>query len=368
MKSIAQLYLYADLVSHRRQYTFGGTSVVAVAKIDERYFQYTRTLINRHGNCFTFEGGGLQPITVIRMALYTENFKGVNVIKVFAVSEKIRILVCTMRRRERLEPCHPVRATIILPARFALLLVLAAVNGQAMAQASDLITFEPLGGYLPNGTLAADNMAINTQYRAQYGVSFGVDSDSNLEIDSGSSLRLEDTANSSGIWGYVSTNADQQYNNAASGFESQLGGWFLTNNGLNLYEDLLIQYDNPVNDASGEIWDLDGRNNGNYERWKISAYDDSNNLVGSVETPLGLHNTVEGSLDSKPWVWSFDTAGAPQIMKIALAFTGTTGVSPLGFNNFATSTASVGTPEPQFWAMLSCFGFISFFAYRKRQA
>jgi hypothetical protein len=314
------------------------------------------------------EGGRLQPNTEIQIALYIEAFKGVNMLKIFAISETIRILVCTMRRQERLEPDHLARATIISHARFVLLLVLATVNGQAIAQVSDLITFEPVGGYLPNGTLAADNMAINTQYRAQYGVSFGVDSDSNLEIDSGSSLRLEDTANSGGVWGYVSANSDEQYNNAASGFESQLGDWFLTNNGLNLYDDLLIQYDNPVNDASGEIWDLDGRGNGNYERWKISAYDESNNLVSSVETPLGLHQTVEGSLDSKPWVWSFDTAGTPQIMKIALAFTGTTGKSPLGFNNFATSTASVGTPEPQFWAMLSCFGLISFFAYRKRQA
>lgn len=288
-------------------------------------------------------------------------------LKKFAISEKIRILSCTMQRREKLDTDKRPRAITQSPARFALLLALATVNGQVMAQASDLITFEPVGGYLPDGTLAADNLAINTQYRAQYGVSFGVDSDSNLEIDLGSALRLEDTANSSDVWGYVSTNADADYNNAAVGFESQLGDWFLTNNGVSTSEDLLIQYDNPVNAASGEIWDLDGRTNGNYERWKISAYDDSNNLVSSVETPIGLHNTVEGSLDSKPWAWSFDTTGTPQIMKIAMEFTGTTNLSPLGFNNFATSTASVGAPEPQFWAMLSCFGFISFFAYRKRQ-
>jgi hypothetical protein len=131
------------------------------------------------------------------------------------------------------------------PLKLATLFTLATIIGHANAAQVDLITFEPVDGYLPDGSLAVDNAAITTQYRAQYGVSFGLDTDNNLEIDSGSTLRLEDTSNTNGNWGYVSTLAEEEYNNAESGYESQLGDWFLTNDIDGAVSDtILIQYDN----------------------------------------------------------------------------------------------------------------------------
>jgi hypothetical protein len=253
------------------------------------------------------------------------------------------------------------------PLKLATLFTLATIIGHANAAQVDLITFEPVDGYLPDGSLAVDNAAITTQYRAQYGVSFGLDADNNLEIDSGSTLRLEDTSNTNGNWGYVSTLAEEEYNNAESGYESQLGDWFLTNDRDGEVSDtILIQYDNPVTQASGEIWDIDGRTNGNSEQWQVSAYDQSGNLVENIESPIGVHNSVEGSLDSKPWLWSFDVGSGQQIMKITMQAIGNVSNSPVAFNNFAT--ASVGAPEPQFWAMLTCFGLISLFVHRRRTA
>lgn len=251
--------------------------------------------------------------------------------------------------------------------KLAALFVCATLTSQVAAEQSDLITFEPTNGYLPDGSLAVDNTAINSQYSAQYGVSFGIDSNSDLIIDTGSSLRLENTSNSGGDWGYVSTFGQADYNTAASGYEAQLGSWFLTNDRTtNVTDSILIQYDNAVTAASGEIWDIDGRRNGNAEQWRISAYDASDNLVSSIESPLGVHNTIDGSLDSQPWLWSFDLTSGQQILKISMQAIGSVSNSPVAFNNFATATASVGAPEPQFWAMLMCFGLIGVVVHRRR--
>ena len=90
----------------------------------------------------------------------------------------------------------------------------------AQAQQADLITFEPdSAGYLVDGSLAVDNLAISSQYRETYGVQFGFDGDGDLVLDPGTSFRLENTANSNGDWGYWSTEGSLKYNTAASGFE-----------------------------------------------------------------------------------------------------------------------------------------------------
>jgi hypothetical protein len=83
--------------------------------------------------------------------------------------------------------------------RMLLAVALASFVGPVMAQQADLITFEPsASGYLPDGTLAVDNLNVTSQYQQQYGVSFGIDANSDLTIDPGSSLKLESKSNANG--------------------------------------------------------------------------------------------------------------------------------------------------------------------------
>lgn len=263
-------------------------------------------------------------------------------------------------------------------------LLLAVCSAAAEQEQSDLITFEPEEGYLPNGSLASDNLVITTQYQEQYGVSFGFDADGDLNIDPGSSLRLENTANSNGDWAYWSSDGATKYNTAAPGYEDQLGDWFLTNDRTQAGSNsILIEYDNSVTAASGEIWDIDGRSNGNGEQWLVSAYDENGNLIGSAESPLGIRPGAQGNLDSRPWLWSFSVTDGSEISAISMQSVGDVTNGPVAFNNFATSSPTnnlissptpvtvarphVGAPEPEFWGMLSTFGLISFLSYRKKR-
>lgn len=244
------------------------------------------------------------------------------------------------------------------------------------ARGADLISFEPdASGYLPDGTLATDNLRINTQFRPSHGVSFGADSNGDLQIDPGSYAILERGGSlgstDRGSWGFVSTDANGQYDSAASGFENQLGNWFMkTNQGG---DTLLISYDNPVAAASGELWDIDGRTNGNYEQWAVTAYSANGRELGRIESPAGLHNRHEGSLDSRPWVWSFDLGYNASIATISMQNIGTTN-GPVGFNNFAASSpnanadvgSSVGSPEASF-SLIACSFLALSLVGRKRQ-
>lgn len=138
----------------------------------------------------------------------------------------------------------------------------------------------------------------------------------------------------------MSSYATGQYDSAASGFEEQLGDWFLKTDGSN--DTLLISYDNPVAAASGELWDIDARTSGAYEQWSVTAYDSAGNSLGTIESPVGIHHSGEGSLNSQPWIWSFKLGYNAIIATIALQNIGTTN-GPVGFNNFA---ANASGPSP----------------------
>ena len=111
---------------------------------------------------------------------------------------------------------------------------------------------------------------------------------------------------------------------------------------------------NPVTEASGEIWDIDGRN-GATERFLVQAFDGTT-LLDSIESPLG-NNKV---LDGKPWVFGF--TGLTNITKIEITFTGTkTKGIGLAFNNFSpvediSPTANV--PEPTSLSLLFACGLL----------
>jgi hypothetical protein len=105
---------------------------------------------------------------------------------------------------------------------------------------------------------------------------------------------------------------------------------------------LVIDYATPMAAASGRIWDIDGYK-GLTEQWRITARDAAGAVVGSVLSPLGDRQTLDGL----PWTWVLSEAGAEaaRIVRVEIAFVGskTKGVG-VGFDGLE---AGLGvTPIP----------------------
>jgi len=85
--------------------------------------------------------------------------------------------------------------------------------------------------------------------------------------------------------------------------------------------------------ASGQIWDIDGVDGTNTERWEVYVTDVLGNTTLADTSPEGLES--DGPLDGLPW--AFVASDADGIAQIELRFTGTKD-SGLGvaFDNFRT--------------------------------
>lgn len=118
---------------------------------------------------------------------------------------------------------------------------------------------------------------------------------------------------------------------AAPPFESLLGDFFLRQSEpykpFGVFT-ILYNANSPVTQASGEIWDIDGKKN-KTERFLVKAFNDTE-LLAIIESPLGIDSTLNG----KPWIFGF--TGLSDITKIEITFTGskTQGIG-LAFNNFS---------------------------------
>jgi hypothetical protein len=212
----------------------------------------------------------------------------------------------------------------------------------ASAQLCPSIDFEPDGnGLLPDGSVATDNLPITTQYLLSHGVSFGIDDDLDGVADLGASPALEAVGLESinGFFNNVLGSTDT----AASGFESQLGTFFLRTptgtGGFPAPTNLLITYTSPVSAASAEIWDLDGEVSLGSEQWRLEALDAFGGVLDSISTP----EQIDFTFDGKPVVVSIDHAGISDIYALRMVFTGTkTGAAGIAFKNF-NSTCSAGS-------------------------
>jgi hypothetical protein len=173
-------------------------------------------------------------------------------------------------------------------------------------------------------------------------VRFGFDSNSDGTLDTKAvfeEVGNSDTSGDTGFWGF-----GPDKDTAAPGFTSQLGDFFLRQNvPYQPFGIFTILYDatNPVTEASGEIWDIDGGTN--TERFLVEAFNGST-LLDSIESPLG----VDATLDGKPWAFGFN--GLSDITKIEISFTGSkTGGIGLAFNNFSPVediSPVIDVPEP----------------------
>lgn len=175
------------------------------------------------------------------------------------------------------------------------------------------------------------------------GVRFGFDSDFDGILDSKAVFEDVNNVDANGDSGFWSlSNARDK---AAPGYTDQLGDFFIRQ--MDPYQPFgvfTILYDslNPVTEASGEIWDIDGTPSGT-ERFLVKAFNGTN-LLDSIESPLGN----DGTLDGKPWTFGF--SGLSNITKIEITFTGskTSGIG-LAFNNFSPVediSPTTNVPEP----------------------
>lgn len=212
------------------------------------------------------------------------------------------------------------------------------------AASAQLITFEPDDtGRLPDGTLAADDLDITTQYEAAFGVRFGIDADGDLVADAGKAPKLEQ-GGSDGNDGFLNdtTGVNDQ---ARPGFEDRLGDWHLrTSQGLfgNPADvALLIQYTSGnVDAASGEIWDIDGNDFLGTEQYLVTAYDDTGTELDSILSPLGTTiDDAANEFQAAPWQWAFDFRGTDaRIDTIRISFVGSKStLIGLAFDNFNVS-------------------------------
>jgi hypothetical protein len=215
------------------------------------------------------------------------------------------------------------------------------------ATASSLINFETLPGSSPS-----DNLAISNQFASQ-GVTFGIDNNGDGIADSNLFPQLEKIGQNDSINGFV--NGGKGNDVAEVGYEDRLGNYFLRTAGLGGNGgSLFISYDDPTKAASGEIWDIDGNNNGGRtEQWEVQLLGQNNTLLDTITSPLGTNANNDqngGELDGKPWLFSFERDTA-DVYGIRFEFKGNSDPSKVGlaFDNFSARSVegkSQSVPEP----------------------
>jgi hypothetical protein len=204
-----------------------------------------------------------------------------------------------------------------------------------------LIDFEKtvLGGLPTDNSIIAFSDAFMADSVA---VRFGFDSNSDGTLDTRAVFERAGNVDTGGDTGFWRKGGEKD--TAAPGFTSLLGNFFLRQSEpYQPFGTFIILYDamNPVTEASGEIWDIDG--GGKTERFLVKAFD-GQTLLDSIESPLGKDNTLDG----KPWVFGF--SDLTDITKIEITFTGSKkkGIG-LAFNNFSPIediSPVVNVPEP----------------------
>lgn len=221
-------------------------------------------------------------------------------------------------------------------------LLLGIVMFCAVGKAS-VIDFETL----PDGSSSIDGyqLGIDETFSVDnVDISFGFDSNNDGIADLNAIMRRVGS-NQSGF----SNDRAGKSNIAASGFENQLGQFFLASpvHSDNVFP-LIINYssDDLVTAASGEIWDIDGTG-GSTERFRVEAYNEDQELLDTILSPLG--NSL--ALDAKPWTFGFSDLDG--ISQLKIFFTGSkTSNLGIAFNNFSPTSDLSVVPEPFEWMLI----------------
>jgi hypothetical protein len=223
---------------------------------------------------------------------------------------------------------------------------------------SGVIDFETTAiGGIPN-----DNQVIglNDNFSADgVLVSFGFDTTGNGITDSEAIFEATAGGKESGNTGFQSLYPGK-YDIPEPNSALLLGDFFLRQqNPYKPFGTFHINYtaDNPITEASGEIWDIDGKPN-KTEQFSVKAFND-NTLLTSMSSPMGDNK----DLDGMPWEFGFEDL--TDITRIEITFTGskTKGIG-LAFNNFSpvenisVQTNSVNEPSTVAIFSLVIIGFM----------
>ena len=213
--------------------------------------------------------------------------------------------------------------------------ILSIMTGIIVAQspcAGQAVDFETL----PDGTPTFEGQAIYNQYEAVFGVTFTI-----LDRGSGLPIGYPKIAEVGGeeYFAFVGCTANDT---PLSG--QGLGDAFLTEGVTGESpNDLLIEYAQPVSEASGVLIDVDRKDDGTYEEWTITALDSSGAVIGDpyvITAPSGPNpgctNLLAGPGDGLAFGWQFSFA-TDQISAVRLHYTGTSVAGPVAFDNFSPS-------------------------------
>jgi hypothetical protein len=237
----------------------------------------------------------------------------------------------------------------------------ALVSLPARSASASLIDFEQT----PAATTPLDDAPLNTPYAIPGGtVQFFFDTNGNNTLDGGDNFPIFEQKGTDGNDGFQNGGLGVQ-DTAAPGFASQLGNFFLRGPvGFAVPDPFIVDYNTgiTISALSGEIWDIDGQNQGT-EQWRVEVLDTANNVLASQLSPLGN----SPALDGRPWTFAF--TGLPLgVDKVRLTFIGTKtmGVG-LAFNNFSPTEA---VPEPASVVLfgLGAIGLLAVAAKRRRAA
>lgn len=207
----------------------------------------------------------------------------------------------------------------------------------SIATYAQLITFEPgANGVLPDGSAAQDDMVISNQF-LHFGVVFGYDNDMDGTMDSNGHPVLEEIG-FDGDDGFI-TSGSGEWDSALDETNAvQLGQFFLRTSPVtptSSPDTLLVSYIQPVEKASGEIWDIDGSTY-DYEQWRIEALNAEGKIITNVTSPAGIYYEYSNSLNGLPWSFQITADDLDRISALRFVYCGTRPeYIGLAFNNFS---------------------------------
>ena len=183
-------------------------------------------------------------------------------------------------------------------------------------------------------SFGGDNSAIDSSYFLSNGFSISAVAGDDAATASNVTLAFEQAG---------STDADNAFNLSSSNspdvaLGGDLGDYFLKvgtgdlEHIFDAYFQMEIDYSDTTLVASGEIWDVDGK-----EDFQVTAYDADGNVIHTLDT------SESPNLDGQPWEFSFavDPDSGQVIDKVVITSTGNR-LGGIGFDNFQANA----TPLP----------------------
>ena len=213
----------------------------------------------------------------------------------------------------------------------------------------DSLDFENAADY------GGDDAVITDSYFENYGLSFTAFAGKKESSASQVALQFE----------AVGRDGTDVFNASGGGWDSpktgnEMGSFFLKapdalSHGNVKYFQMDIDFSDPTQSASGEIWDIDGP-----EQYTVTAYDSNGNQIASLTSPTGGQG-----LDGQAWIWAFDAEDNGKIAKVSIEHSGKGTFRGFAFDNLQFSQSQHAAPVPSALP-LGAVGLLGLFLMRRR--